>query len=310
MADQPWLFPYKNPLRGHLGKEFLKQIPKTPGVYLMLGEQGRVLYVGKAKSLRARLASYGRAKPHDVSRKVIRMLNAVREIRIEQCANETEALLRENHLLREIKPPFNRMNTRPDRYYLIGLKREQQGAIALRLTTELQPLEGEELFGAFKGRAVTRRGFAALLRLLFAAHGEHAAAGGSAEAGRFEFPLALCRDEPVLAYALKLRDEVVHGPLGAEVGWGELVRNFLAGSSRSLLPALSERILSLEGIPPFFHKWIADDLVGLQEFFDLGPRRNRRLKRHSGIDGELIAQEKIDDLLVSYSQRKKERKKS
>jgi hypothetical protein len=302
--DQPWLIPYKNPLKGQMGQDFLKKIPKTPGVYLMLGEQGRVLYVGKAKSLRDRLASYGRAKPNEVSRKVIRMLNAVREIRIEQCATETEALLRENSLLREIKPPFNRQNTRPESYYLIGLKAQAGGALALRLTTRLEAEEGEELFGAFKGRGTTRRGFGALLRLLWVAH----AWPGAAASERFEFPLALCRDEPVLTYSLTLRNERVKGPLGVDTGWDALLVNFLRGSSRTLLPALSARILLLGGIPPFFNKWIEDDLTALAEFFDLGPKRNRRLKRFSGEDSRLIAQEKIDDLLVTYSQRKKNRK--
>src|ERR1051326_6436775 len=122
MPQQPWLLAYENPLRQQFGPDFLKQVPERPGVYLMIGEQGRVLYVGKAKSLRARLASYARARPGEVSRKIIRMLGAIREIRIEECPGETEALLRENHLLRTIQPPFNVQNTRPDRYYFVGLK--------------------------------------------------------------------------------------------------------------------------------------------------------------------------------------------
>lgn len=270
----------------------------------MVGEQGRILYVGKAKSLRDRLASYGRARPEDVPRKVIRMLNAVREIRIERCATETEALLRENFLLREIKPPFNRANTRPESYYLIALqsKRGDSGhTIALRLTTELEQREDETLFGAFKGRGATRRGFSALLRLLWVAHAELPE--------RFEFPLALCKEEAVMDYELNLRDEALTGPLGAPASWPTLLERFLQGTSRALLPALSERILQLTTIPPFFARWIEEDLLALDAFFQIGPKRNRRLKKHSGVSGRLIAQDEIDDLLVSYSQRKKEKKR-
>src|SRR4051794_37139240 len=110
---QPWLIPYGNPLLQRKGPEFFAGIPRTPGVYLMLGVEGSILYVGKAKDLRARLNSYKRAKPDQVSRKVIRMLNLVRDIRWEECPTEVAALLRENHLLRELCPPFNVVNTRP-----------------------------------------------------------------------------------------------------------------------------------------------------------------------------------------------------
>src|SRR3954469_7519360 len=119
---QQWLLPYVNPLKEKLGGEFFRALPKRPGVYVMLGEAGQVLYVGKAKSLRDRLSSYRNAKPGNVARKVIRLINSVRTIRIEECENETIALLRENELLRKIRPPFNVQNTRPDLYFMVGLR--------------------------------------------------------------------------------------------------------------------------------------------------------------------------------------------
>jgi hypothetical protein len=291
MERQPWLLPYVNPLKARLGPQFFRDLPRKPGVYVMLGESERILYVGKAKSLRDRLSSYRHAKPDAVSRKVIRLINAIRSIRIEVCETETGALLRENELLRSIQPPFNVQNTRPDLYFLVGVRRLEAGRLRLRLTTRIESREDdEELYGAFKGRGAVRRGYGALLRLLWVAHVWPAR---SPDEGRFEFPVTLTREGPAPAYELSLTEE-------ARAEWSSLLARFLRGTSRSLMPRLAERILLLEGIPPFFNRWIEEDLGALEEFFAAGPHRNRRLKRFHGLESQLIAQETIDDLVVSY----------
>jgi excinuclease ABC subunit C len=80
-----------------------------PGVYRMLGPNGRVLYVGKAKRLRARLLSYFRATfPDD---KGARILHAATDIDWQYAASEFAALLEELRQIRRHRPPFNvRMN--------------------------------------------------------------------------------------------------------------------------------------------------------------------------------------------------------
>ncbi len=54
---QPWLLPYVNPLTERIDPEFFRALPREPGVYVMIGAANDVLYVGKAKDLRARLLS-------------------------------------------------------------------------------------------------------------------------------------------------------------------------------------------------------------------------------------------------------------
>jgi excinuclease UvrABC nuclease subunit len=107
---QEWLLPYENPLAKRFDSAFFRAIPRAPGVYFLRGELDEVLYVGKAKDLRARLRSYRQARPDQVSRKVIRLIRIVRKIEWEECGTEKDALLRENRLLRELKPPFNVVN--------------------------------------------------------------------------------------------------------------------------------------------------------------------------------------------------------
>src|SRR5436190_20572199 len=85
-----------------------RQLPETPGVYLMHGSADLVLYVGKAKSLRHRLSSYRVANPDRMRRRQLRLLQQVVRIELEECSDEAAALVREAELLRTLKPKFNR----------------------------------------------------------------------------------------------------------------------------------------------------------------------------------------------------------
>lgn len=107
-AGQLWLFPPPKPLVERLGKEFFHQIPEQPGVYLMCGERQGVLYVGSAKNLRKRLASYRVANPERFPRRVIRLLNEVRRIEFIVCPSEDTARYREEELIGSLLPRFNR----------------------------------------------------------------------------------------------------------------------------------------------------------------------------------------------------------
>ena len=155
---------HPKPLLERFGKEFFKQIPRTPGVYLMHGESGKTLYVGQSKNLRSRLNSYKNAHPDHVSRKTIRLVHQVRSIRWEECGTPEKARLRENELLRTLRPRFNRMNTFPKAHCFIGLKVLPERFL---FTLTRQEVSGTDFFGAFKSGAAY--GYQALLRLLWAA---------------------------------------------------------------------------------------------------------------------------------------------
>lgn len=86
-------------------KTFLKHTSNRPGVYRMLDEDGEVLYVGKAKNLKKRLASYFRGSGLD--NKTLALVNRIRDIEITITGSETEALLLEQNLIKENRPPYN-----------------------------------------------------------------------------------------------------------------------------------------------------------------------------------------------------------
>ena len=83
----------------------LATLPRKPGVYRMLDEAGGALYVGKARSLRSRVASYYRAS--GLATKTMALVAKVRDIEITVTQSETEALLLEQSLIKEERPPYN-----------------------------------------------------------------------------------------------------------------------------------------------------------------------------------------------------------
>lgn len=105
---QQRFWPDPQPLVERLGRDFFRQLPEAPGVYLMHGAADVVLYVGKAKSLRHRLGSYRVANPDRMKRRTLRLLRLVQRIVWEECADEPAAIQREAELLLTLKPRFNR----------------------------------------------------------------------------------------------------------------------------------------------------------------------------------------------------------
>jgi excinuclease UvrABC nuclease subunit len=289
ISRQYWLFPYENPLGTRLGKEFFSSIPRVPGIYKMFGPEKTLLYIGKAKDLRARLMSYRRAHPDQVSRKVLRMVHLITSIEWEGCETEEAALLRENELLRSLQPPFNVLNTHPESYFFLALSQPTPDRLKLRLTTDDHPLEGEELFGAFKSLGFVRKSYLATLRLLWAITHDLAE-------NRFCFPGQLARYQAPAHYEIRFPKNF---PFDARNECFSRLRSFLRGTRETLTPFLVEKLLEQPGIPPFLYRTIQDDIELLREFYLAIPRRNYRLRKQNGISkNHLIAQEELDDLIV------------
>ena len=86
-------------------QSFLKQLTQRPGIYQMLGEGGALLYVGKAKNLRKRVASYFRNT--GLSPKTVALVRRIVDIEVTVTQTEVEALLLEQNLIKQNHPPFN-----------------------------------------------------------------------------------------------------------------------------------------------------------------------------------------------------------
>ncbi len=91
---------------GHaLIQSLLKGLDASPGVYRMLDAEARVLYVGKARNLRARVANYARPSGH--SGRIARMIRETAAMMFLTTRTETEALLLEQNLIKQLKPRYN-----------------------------------------------------------------------------------------------------------------------------------------------------------------------------------------------------------
>lgn len=96
-------------------KDKVRQVPASPGIYIMKGPKERVLYVGKAKNLRSRLSSYFQSSSGLDDRKS-KMVQDVRDIEFIVTANELEALVLEANFIKKTKPPYN-IILRDDKHY-------------------------------------------------------------------------------------------------------------------------------------------------------------------------------------------------
>ena len=94
-------------LRGYeLIHSYLRTLDSSPGVYRMLDDQSRVLYVGKARNLKARVSNYSRPSAQH-SRRISRMISETASMMFLTTRTETEALLLEQNLIKQLKPKFN-----------------------------------------------------------------------------------------------------------------------------------------------------------------------------------------------------------
>ena len=131
--------------------------PKTPGVYLIKDRQGRVLYVGKARDLRARVSSYFQDSADLLASRgpeIAHMAALAADIDFLDCETEVDALLTENRLIKDIQPPYNE-RLRDDKsfpYLEITTRGDFPGVY---VTRKPQP-KGTKLFGPFTNVAGLR----------------------------------------------------------------------------------------------------------------------------------------------------------
>ena len=132
-------------------RERIAELPATTGVYLFKDARGRVLYVGKAKTLRSRVASYFQPAANltetrgpDIERMIA---DLVTDLDVLECDSEVDALLHEARLIKDIKPRFN-LRQRDDKsfpYLMITTGESFPGVYVTR-----QPAgKGVKLFGPF-----------------------------------------------------------------------------------------------------------------------------------------------------------------
>lgn len=250
-----------------------REAPSRPGVYIMLGADRELLYVGKTTNLHRRLLDYGRATTDVPGAPGKGLVAETRELLWLDCADEREALCLEADLVVALAPPFN-ASMAEEAYTFVSVgHRSAHGRARLHFSVTQDTLvDCERRYGTFphlgKGKSSWRAvrsnaGYSALLRLLWVAFAE--------PERRFRLPARLRGSSPPVAHDT---------PFDVE-RWA-MLHDFLSGRSSRLLIALRQLVTS-DAVPAFMRRPLEEDQAKASEFYALGPRALRSLRRSHGV---------------------------
>ncbi len=204
-----------------------KKYPTAPGVYIMKGEDDGVLYVGKAKSLRARLRSYFSAAGD--GRAHIRFLvSRVRRIDTIVTDTEKEALLLENTLIKKHRPRYN-IDLRDDKTY-VSLRLDPREEFPTLQIVRRVRRDGALYFGPYASSSAVRETLKEIYRIFPLRH----------------YPMQTCRrrGRPCLFHQIGQCSAPCHGKIDV-AGYAQLVRGvvaFLSGREGEVIALLRERM--------------------------------------------------------------------
>ena len=206
----------------------IRQLPNSPGVYLMLDATGEIIYVGKARSLRQRVRSYFGASTD--SRYHVKFLVArVADIQVMLTDTEQEALLLENTLIKQHHPRYN-LSLKDDKTYF-SLRLDPREEFPRFNVVRKIPRDGARYFGPYASASAAREVLRQLQRMFPLRH----------------YPLARCkaRKRPCLYHQIGQCSAPCCGLISAE-DYATLVDGamlFLEGKNRQLVAEFKRRML-------------------------------------------------------------------
>jgi excinuclease ABC subunit C len=201
----------------------VKTAPNGPGVYRMIDARGDVLYVGKAKSIRKRIAAYTR--PTALPTRIVRMVAATAAMEFVSTRTETEALLLEANLIKRLRPRFNVL-LRDDKSFPYILLATDHAAAQIAKHRGARNRKGD-YFGPFASVWAVNRTINALQRAFLVR---------SCSDAVYE-----SRTRPCLLHQIKRCAAPCTGEIGMQA-YAELVteaRDFLSGKSRAVKQQLA-----------------------------------------------------------------------
>jgi len=214
-----------SPLWGaELIKDQASRLPDAPGVYRMLGEGGEALYVGKARSLKKRVTQYAQGRFH--TQRIAHMVHLTRAMEFVTTKTETEALLLEINLIKQLKPRFNVL-LRDDKSFPEILIRRDHRAPQIRKHRGAHTIPGD-YFGPFASAWAVNRTVNSLQKAFLLR---------SCSDNVFE-----TRSRPCMLHQIK-RCSAPCVDLVAPADYDRLVEqahDFLRGKSRAVMKQLSE----------------------------------------------------------------------
>jgi excinuclease ABC subunit C len=244
-------------------KEKAKALPRKPGCYLMKSSKDKVLYVGKAKDLKARVSSYFQNSVKSPKTEIL--VGHIRDFDFLLTDTEAEALVLENNLIKKYAPKYNIM-MRDDKSYPYVTVDFNEPFPRLQYQRKVKRGLGKKVFGPF----VHGTNISDVLRILIKS-----------------FQLRDCtlrefrsRKEPCLLYQIKQCSAPCVGKI-SETDYEEdlrLATNFFEDKGKESLKVLEERMQDLANREEFEHAaMIRDNLEVLQHFMDFGHQENAEM---------------------------------
>lgn len=209
-------------------EEKIRQLPASPGVYLMRDSAGEIIYVGKARSLRQRVRSYFNQSGD--SRYHVKFLMAkVADIDVVLTDTEKEALLLENTLIKQHHPRYN-LNLKDDKTYF-SLRIDPHEEFARFTIVRKRPNDSARYFGPYSSGSAARDMYRQMMRMFPLRH----------------YPLATCmsRTRPCLYHQIGQCSAPCHRLITPDA-YNILVEGamlFLEGKGRQLLAEFKRRMM-------------------------------------------------------------------
>jgi excinuclease ABC subunit C len=206
--------------------DIIKRLPNSPGVYRMFNKDEDVLYVGKARNLKKRVASYAKISGH--TNRIARMIHETRMMEFVTTHTETEALLLEANLIKRLRPRYN------------VLLRDDKSFPYIVITDD------HNSPGVFKHRGARRKG-----RQYFGPFASAGAVARTINAMQKVFLIRTCSDgvfdgrsRPCLLYQIKRCSAPCTGEISDD-GYEGLItqsKHFLTGKSNAIKSKLSQQM--------------------------------------------------------------------
>ena len=199
-----------------------KKLPDSPGVYLMKGKKGKLLYIGKAGNLRRRVSSYF-LRPHDA--RISQMVSDIKTIDFLETDNALEALILEAKLIKDKKPPYNIKDKDDKSFLFIEITDEEFPRVLL---VRGKSLSAGKRYGPFTSASSAREAIR-ILRKIFPWSTHPESKIGSYKKPCFEYEIGLCPGTCVGAISKKDYMKNIKG-----------LKMFLSGQKNKLINSLKK----------------------------------------------------------------------